>query len=397
MLSAPARLAFALCLITLAVNLPAPLYITYADLSGQGAAATAVAFSGYVLGVLPVLLALGGLADRVGRKPLILDALALSMVATGLMSLAPSLQTLGLARMCLGLGTGLATATATAYMGELMGNAHGPRAATWVTASTSLGFGLGAALTSLFLLRGPSLTPGSFHLQLLLAALAMLLVWRLPDPRPAQRTPMLRLPCYPRGSVGYGLAILLAWACSGVVIALLPGILRQHGLSAWSGFSTFCVISCGLMFQPMARRLGSRTAALLGLLILPCGYAVLAWGAERGQLGAVLLGAVAASSACYGFIYLGGLAAVNELAGNEKTRASAGFFLLAYLGFSLPVIVTGLLSDRLGSRLALLVFGLVLVMGCLVVGVTLWWSARGQRQCGGAGRCSPQRVQRLGG
>nr|WP_225776807.1 MFS transporter [Pseudomonas sp. Marseille-Q3773] len=364
---APARLAFALCLITMAVNLPAPLYITYADLSGQGAGATAVAFAGYVLGVLPVLLAL----DRVGRRPLILTALALSMVATGLMLLAPSLQTLGLARMCLGLGTALATATATAYMGELMGREHGPRAATWVTASTSLGFGLGAALTSLFLLRSPSLTPGSFYLQLLLAALAMALVWRLPDPRPAQRLPMLRLPCYPRGSVGYGLAILLAWACSGLVIALLPGILREHGLSVWSGFSTFCVISCGLLFQPMARRLGSRTATLLGLLILPCSYAVLAWGAASGQLGAVLLGAVAASSACYGFIYLGGLAAVNQLAGSEKTRASAGFFLLAYLGFSLPVIVTGLLSDRLGARLALLVFGGMLTVGCVALGLAL--------------------------
>ena len=373
---ASTRLAFALCLITLAVNLQAPLYITYADLSGQGAAATAVAFSGYVLGVLPVLLALGGLADRVGRRPMIIAALLLSMVATVLMLLAPSLQTLGLARLFLGLGTGLASATATAYMSELMGSDGSSRAANWVTASTSLGFGLGAALTSLFLLRGPSLTPGSFHLQLLLAVVALVLVWRLPDPRPAQRSAMLRLPYYPRGSVAYGLAILLAWACVGLVIALLPGILRQHGLSAWSGFSTFCVISCGLLFQPMARRLSSLKAALLGLVILPCSYAVLAWGADSGQLAAVLLGAVAASSACYGFIYLGGLAAVNQLAGSEKTRASAGFFLLAYLGFSLPVIFTGLLSDRLGARVALLVFGGVLVLGCVLVGLALVVSAR---------------------
>ncbi|KEY86843.1 MFS transporter [Pseudomonas capeferrum] len=373
---ASTRLAFALCLITLAVNLQAPLYITYADLSGQGAAATAVAFSGYVLGVLPVLLALGGLADRVGRRPMIIAALLLSMVATVLMLLAPSLQTLGLARLFLGLGTGLASATATAYMSELMGSDGSGRAANWVTASTSLGFGLGAALTSLFLLRGPSLSPGSFHLQLLLAVVALVLVWRLPDPRPAQRSAMLRLPYYPRGSVAYGLAILLAWACVGLVIALLPGILRQHGLSAWSGFSTFCVISCGLLFQPMARRLSSLKAALLGLVILPCSYAVLAWGADSGQLAAVLLGAVAASSACYGFIYLGGLAAVNQLAGSEKTRASAGFFLLAYLGFSLPVIFTGLLSDRLGARVALLVFGGVLVLGCVLVGLALVVSAR---------------------
>nr|WP_314617908.1 MFS transporter [uncultured Pseudomonas sp.] len=385
--SNPALLAFALCLITLAVNLQAPLYITYADLSGQGAAATAVAFSGYVLGVLPVLLALGGLADRVGRRPLVLAALLLSMLATLLMLLAPSLQTLGLARLCLGLGTGLASATATAYMGELMGADSSARAANWVTASTSLGFGLGAALTSLFLLRGPSLTPGSFHLQIMLAAIALVLVWRLPDPSPKQRSAMLRLPLYPAGSVVYGLAILLAWACVGLVIALLPGILRQHGLSHWSGFSTFCVISCGLLFQPLARRLANAKATLLGLAILPCSYALLAWGADRGQLSAVLLGAVAASSACYGFIYLGGLAAVNQLAGREKTRASAGFFLLAYLGFSLPVIFTGVLSDRLGSRVALLVFGALLVLGCAAVAVALLWSARDST------RAEPLRLQ----
>ena len=374
--SNPALLAFALCLITLAVNLQAPLYITYAYLSGQGATATAVAFSGYVLGVLPVLLALGGLADRIGRRPLILAALLLSMLATLLMLLAPSLQTLGLARLCLGLGTGLASATATAYMGELMGADSSARAANWVTASTSLGFGLGAALTSLFLLRGPSLTPGSFHLQLALAAVALALVWRLPDPRPTQRSAMLRLPGYPTGSVVYGLAILLAWACVGLVIALLPGILRQHGLSAWSGFSTFCVISCGLLFQPLARRMACAKATLLGLGILPCSYALLAWGADRGQLGAVLLGAVAASSACYGFIYLGGLAAVSQLAGSEKTRGSAGFFLLAYLGFSVPVIFTGVLSDQLGPRVALLAFGGVLVLGCAAVALALVLSAR---------------------
>jgi len=376
---APALLAFALCIITLAVNLQAPLYITYADFSGRGAAATAVAFSGYVLGVLPVLLALGGLADRVGRRPLILAALGLSMLATLLMLLTPSLETLGVARLFLGLGTGLASATATAYMGELMAGSDSSRAANWVTASTSLGFGLGAALTSLFLLAGPSLTPGSFHLQLLLAFIAIVLVWRLPDPRPAQRTAMLRLPCYPAGSLAYGFAILLAWACVGLVIALLPGILRQHGLSAWSGFSTFCVISCGLLFQPMARRLPSAQATLLGLAILPCSYALLAWGADSGALHAVLFGAVAASSACYGFIYLGGLAAVNQLAGSEKTRASAGFFLLAYMGFSLPVIVTGLLSDALGARVALIAFGAVLLTGCLIVAAMLHLSARKQR------------------
>ncbi|MFZ0156148.1 MFS transporter [Pseudomonas sp.] len=368
----PALLAFALCLITFAVNLQAPLYSVYAELSGKGAAATAVAFSAYVVGVVPVLLLLGGLADRVGRRPLIIVALGLSMLATLLMLLAPTLATLGLARLLLGVGTALASATGTAYMSELMHNGDSARAATWVTASTSLGFGLGAALTSLFLLRGPTLAPDSFYLHLLLASLALLAVWQLPDQRRDNRGAWLRLPCYPAGSLPYGLAILLAWACVGLVIALLPSILKQHGLASWSGFSTFCVISCGLLFQPLARRMAPAKATLLGLVVLPCSYALLAWGADSGQLTAVLLGTVAASSACYGFVYLGGLSAVNLLAGAEKTRASAGFFLLAYLGFSLPVIFTGLLVDHFGSRIALLIFGICILVGCLGVGARLF-------------------------
>ena len=373
---APATLAFALCLVTFAVNLQAPLYTAYAALSGQGAAATAVAFSGYVAGVLPVLLLLGGLADRLGHKALIVAALCLSMAATVLMLLAPGLGTLAFARTLLGVGTALASATGTAYMGELMHGGDSRAAANRVTASTSLGFGLGAAATSLFLLAGPTLTPGSFHLQLGLALLALLAVSRLPDPASRRDTPLLRLPFYPAGSVPYGLAILLAWACVGLVIALMPSILARHQLANWSGLSTFCVISCGLLFQPLARRMAPVRATGLGLAVLPISYALLAWGAHAGVLPAVLLGAIGASSACYGFIYLGGLSAVNALAGPEKTRASAGFFLLAYLGFSLPVIFTGLLADRFGVGTALSLFGTLLLLGCLAVAGALRRSSR---------------------
>ncbi|WP_434702178.1 MFS transporter [Pseudomonas sp. Z1-12] len=362
-------LAFGLCLITLAVNLQAPLYTTYAQLSGYGAGATAVAFSGYVLGVLPVLLAFGGLADRVGRKPLILVALGLSMLATLVTLLWPNLVALGVARLMMGVGTGLASATSTAYMAELMATSDTRSPANRVTASTSLGFGLGAALTSLFLFVHHSATPGSFWLQLALAALAIIVVWRLPDPAPKIKdAPLLRLPLFPAGSLPYSFSMLLAWATSGLVIALLPSVLATHDLQRWSGLSTFTVISCGLLFQPWVRRLQPARATCLGLLILPASYALLAWGASVGSLFAVLLGALGASSACYGFLYLGGLSAITAMAGAEKARVSAGFFLFAYVGFSIPVVVTGLLADAFGADVALIVFGLALLAGAVVTG-----------------------------
>lgn len=80
-----ARLAFALLVITAGVNLQAPLYAAYARLDGLGVMATTIAFSFYVAGVLPILLALGGLSDRIGRRQVMLLALALSACGTGLM------------------------------------------------------------------------------------------------------------------------------------------------------------------------------------------------------------------------------------------------------------------------------------------------------------------------
>ena len=234
-------------------------------------------------------------------------------------------------------------------------------------ATERLGFGLGAAVTSLFVLHTPSLTPPSFWLYLGAAALALVSMLTLKDDSTRQAgAEMLRLPSYPAGAFGYGLAILLAWASVGLVIAILPSALGQHGLSGWAGFATFGICSCGVLFQPWARKLAPQTATQLGLVILPLAYGLIVWGALQGHLVAVLAGAVAASSACYGFIYLGGLSGVLSLAVEHPSRASAGYFLMAYLGFSIPVITTGVLVDVFGHTLALGIFGLALLGGTVV-------------------------------
>ena len=126
-------------------------------------------------------------------------------------------------------------------------------------------------------------------------------------------------------------------------------------------------ISCGLLFQPMARKLEPKRAIGLGILILLPTYALLAWGATSGTLLAVLAASFFASSSCYGFVYLGGLAGVAKAAGNEKARASAAYFLMAYLGFSVPVIFTGMIADKYGAPTAFTAFGVLLLAGALTL------------------------------
>ncbi|WP_338845074.1 MFS transporter [Massilia sp. W12] len=363
-------LAFTLFSLTAAVNVQAPLYAAYAARDGYGVLATTLAFSCYVLGVLPVLLTLGGLSDRIGRKPVMLLALALSASATVLMLLSPHIPSLMLARFLLGLGTALMSATATAYMIELLGQADSSRGANWVTASSSIGFGMGPAITSLCLLWQDSLRPLSFYAVLAALSACALLLWRLPAtdlPGSGARAPMLRLPYFNRAVCWYGAAIFLCWASTGLVLSILPGVLAKQSMSQYAGLCSLLAISCGLLFQPMARKLPPQRATLLGLMILLPSVALLAWGALHGVLAAILIASFCASSACYGFVYLGGLAGVAHSAGAEKARASAAYFLLAYLGLSLPVMLTGLIADHFGIASAFYVFGLLLLGGTLAL------------------------------
>ncbi|MFU1477097.1 MFS transporter [Roseovarius sp. C7] len=143
----------ALCLftVTFAVNLQAPLYEVYAAGSGLGATAVTIGFAAYVGGLMPTLLLLGGLSDRIGRRPPIALALVLGGGATALLVLVPSWSSLVMARLLLGVGTALATTAGTAYMTELLGEARARGAALVVTSATSLGFGGGALATGISL------------------------------------------------------------------------------------------------------------------------------------------------------------------------------------------------------------------------------------------------------
>ena len=362
-------LAFALCVITTSVNIQGPLYAIYAQNDGYGVLATTIAFSFYVLGVIPVLLAFGGLSDRIGRRKTILISLGLSVAATGLMLFYPYTRALAVARFMLGVGTALMAATATAYMIELFGSFDTKRATAWVTASTTIGFGLGPALTTVSLLFYETQQPASFFILLASAFVSIILVWHLPEtsPKRSNNVSMLKLPYFNKEVIWYGGGILICWATTGLVLSIIPSVLATHGLAKYAGISSMLAISCGLLFQPLARKLVPQFSSKLGILILLPSYALLAWGALNASLPALLLAAFMASSSCYGFVYLGGLSGVTQSAGDQQARASAGYFLLAYMGFSVPVIFTGLIVDQYDTATAFLAFGLFLLLGALVL------------------------------
>ncbi|WOI35545.1 MFS transporter (plasmid) [Tritonibacter scottomollicae] len=368
-------LAVGLFTVTFAVNLQAPLYDAYAAESNVGATAVTVAFAAYVGGLMPTLLLLGGLSDRIGRRIPIALALILGALATALLVQIPSWISLVIARFMLGIGTGLATTAGTAYMTEILGADRAKSAALIVTSATSLGFGGGALATGISLgLQGHTLLPASYIALFVAAPVLAMIALTLPridKPRPVS---LLRFPVFPVGTWVFGAAMALAWSTTGMTIAVVPLELAENNLGGWTGLVIFLAIFVGFLCQPIARRMTNARALALGFILIPLGFLVLLAGVWLKVLAFVLLGTCITSAASYGFTYLASLAEVTLRAPDDRARATAGLFVYAYFGFSLPVIASGVLADMLGLLSAMVVFAIaqITVTGIIV----LVWSQR---------------------
>lgn len=341
----------------LGVNLQMPLYVRYAEAGGYGTSGIALVFAFYALTLVAFLLSLGGLSDAVGRKPAMVGAALCAFLATLLVQLWPTLEAVAAARVLQGLAVGLATSAGTAYAAELAGTPDAAKsAARTITATVSAGFGFGALATAIAVFLQPGAVPLTYPAHLALAALALVLAALLPETRAPNAGSWMRLPVFPKGTVVLAAAIIPAWTVTGILIAVVPSVMAANGMTGfnWAALSLFLINLVGVVFQPLSARLEPRRSVLLGLVLLNLGMVGISLGAIWGSAPLLMLGAVVAGSAAYGFIFTGGLTAVSVAAGPDRARAAAGFFLFAYIGFSVPPLLTGLVFGVLGAGPTLL-------------------------------------------
>ncbi len=350
----------ALFLVTCAVNLQAPLYNKYAELSGYGYGLITVVFAAYVIGVLPTLVLFGGISDRIGRKKSILLALILAILATSLMIILPKIQTLFVSRLLQGISFGLCAGAASAYLTQSTENHE--RAAGYVAATTSVGFGIGALFTSGALLTGESLVPPSYWIIVIVTISCFAAFLSIIPEQKRSHSTILILAKIPKGTILIGLTITAAWTVSGLTTAILPSQLAQQGLAIWSGLAIFLVMGIGAVAQPLARKMDSLFSIKIGFVLIPLGYLLMLMGIWSGNIAILLSGTTLAGLACYGFTYLGGLARFSKASGAYNARAISGYYLFSYVGFSVPIIVLGFVSDVIGIVQALTYFGVAIVI-----------------------------------
>src|SRR5258706_11040047 len=97
---------------------PTPLYQEYQSHFGLTPFMVTIIFSAYVLCLLLALLTVGSLSDYIGRRPAILSALAINVVAMLIFMTAGSAGALVVARAVQGFATGFATTTSGPPCGD---------------------------------------------------------------------------------------------------------------------------------------------------------------------------------------------------------------------------------------------------------------------------------------
>ena len=122
-LTLPPHVAFTATALTLsalyvAAGAPSPMLSMLEHRWGFAPWVLTVAFAVYALGLLAALLVTGSLSDYVGRRPVMLGALALELIAMVMFAMAPSIGWVIAARILQGVATGAATSAFTAAVLE---------------------------------------------------------------------------------------------------------------------------------------------------------------------------------------------------------------------------------------------------------------------------------------
>jgi MFS family permease len=307
-----------------------------------------VIFAIYAFGVIAGLILFGNLSDRLGRKPLLLFGLVLSGASALLFLLAGSLVPIYVARIVSGLSAGVFTGTATAYIIDLAPSGRRTLASFVAVFANLGGLGGGTLLSGLLgqWAPHPLRTPFAVDLALVVVAAAGLLF----PPETVSRGPFtlrlqrLGVPEEVRGVfLRASLAGVAAFAVSGVFSSVAPGFLGvgldRHS-PALAGLLVFLLFVMSVAGQGLVFRL-RRNALAVGCGFLVAGVALLAVSLATDSLGA-LFASSAVAGLGQGIVVSAGLAALASLAPAERRGETASsFFVVLYLGLSLPVIAAG--------------------------------------------------------
>ncbi|MCW3046564.1 MAG: transporter [Solirubrobacterales bacterium] len=360
---------------------PSPLYASYRELWGFSPVVLTLVYATYAFGVLASLILAGRVSDEVGRRPVLLVALATLMGASVLFMLAGSVVWLFVARGVQGVATGLALGAASAALLDL----HPRRDAAGVGLTNGVaaagGIGLGVLVSSTLVQLGPAPRVLPYVVLFVLFAIAFAGAYRMPEPvaergrfrltweRPSV-PPAVRRPFFLAG-----LAVLSSWSIGGLYFSLGPELSAQlfHTTDVMvSGIGIVALAGSAALSQLLLGRTAPWIGASAGSIGLAAGMLLVVAAATTNSSATYLIGSILGGIG-FGVAYLGGLRGlVAAIPHEHRAAVMSAFYIVAYASMSVPAVLAGLVVSHIGLRSTFETFGSVVAAIALVVAFEAW-------------------------
>lgn len=361
---------------------PTALYHQYQESFGLSPFAITIVFAAYVLSLLAALLTVGSLSDYVGRRPAILAALVLNGVSMMMFMTAGSGAALICARALQGFATGLATASLGAAILD-NDRSRGPILNS-ITAFCGLTAGsLGGAVLVTY---APDPCQLVYVVLLVLSAVEAFVLWFMPETAElragalASLRPHVSIPAEASQALARLTPVTVAsWALGGFYFSLMPALVREATgvtVPVVGGLVVSALTLSGAVSVLWFRSALPRRVLSSGTAVLAAGVAVTLSGMREQLVWLMLVGTLVAGVG-FGAAFSATLRTVLPLAKTEERAGLlAAFYVIGYLSFSLPAVLTGLAVPVVGLTAAAFAYGAVVIIMALVSMIAVTFSER---------------------
>ncbi|MEV0190013.1 MFS transporter [Kitasatospora purpeofusca] len=358
--------AAGLLLMLIGANLATPIYPMLQQRLGLGPLDTTILFTVYVFALVPVLAVVGHWSDHLGRRALILPAVALAAAGDVVFATSGSFWQLAAGRAVQGIAVGLSTGAAGAALGDLMPD-RPTLAAKLTLACSAGGVALGPVVGAL-LANGtdPLLTPFLLHAIALLALCVPLALVhpRMPGRnRPPASPPRITTPAHLRpqrlrlprtGRREFLLAAsagFVSYAVFGVYLSLAPAFsakLLNTDSRLVGAIVAALLLGSSALAQLVVPPTADRLVIALGMAGLATGLGLVVTAQYTGTPALLFIGSVL-GGACQGIAFRS-LFTTAVAAMDPERRGSelSSLWVIVYLGSSLPIVAVGALVKAYG-------------------------------------------------
>jgi predicted MFS family arabinose efflux permease len=371
-----AGIAVAYAGLYLAAGAPSPLFVEYQQQWGFPAGLLTIAFAAYAFGLVAAILVTGSLSDFIGRRPVLIGALAIELVSMLMFIVAQNIGWVIAARVVQGIATGGATSAFAASLLETAPAKFRNLGAVIGGAAPAGGLGLGALLAGLavqFSTEASVIVFSGLAVIMVLGGLVVVFA-RETVARQAGAVRSLRprivIPAAARGEFAATIPVLLgAWMLAALFIGLAPTIIQSvfhihSGLL--DGVTVFIEPGAAAVVGFVLGRITARRTILIGGAGVFLGTAIIVAGIGLETLPLIWLGGIIGGVG-FGASFSGSLRILGPFAQpNQRAELFAAVFLVAYLAFGVPAIIVGQLVAPFGLLATVIGFGVVILIAAFV-------------------------------